>query len=105
VTTALGKPSFCEPVTNLNCNLHSLQSQNAKVAHLTSQLLASSSTSTPRLDEDEDELFAELEAEIENEDGTSREQGLKELQREYIDLCTRLTVLQITDNATAEWNV
>lgn len=59
-----------------------LQSQNAKVAHLTSQLLASSSTSTPRLDEDEDELFAELEAEIENEDGTSREQGLKELQRE-----------------------
>ncbi|KAN0131441.1 Thioredoxin-like fold [Lactarius tabidus] len=59
-----------------------LPTQNAKIAHLTSQLIASSSTSTPRLDEDEDELFAELEAEIENDDGPSREQGLKELQRE-----------------------
>jgi hypothetical protein len=56
------------------------------------------------LDEDEDELFAELEAEIENDDGPSREQGLKELQREYIDLCTRLAVLQIADDATVEWN-
>ena len=80
-----------------------MPSQNAKVAHLTSQLIASS-TAAPRLDEDEDELLAELEAEIENDDGPSREQGLKELQREYIDLCTRLAVLQITDNATTEWN-
>jgi hypothetical protein len=31
---------------------------------------------------DEEELFAELEAEIENDDGPLREQGLKELQRE-----------------------
>ena len=80
-----------------------MPSQNAKVAHLTSQLIASS-TAGPRLDEDEDELLAELEAEIENDDGPSREQGLKELQREYIDFCTRLAVLQITDNATTEWN-
>ena len=62
-------------------------SQNAKVAHLTSQLLASSSASRrsdPDSDVlDEDELFAELEAEIENDDGPLREQGLKELQREY----------------------
>jgi hypothetical protein len=61
--------------------------QNPKVAHLTSQLLASSSTSSrsdPDPDAlDEDDLFAELEAEIENDDGPLREQGLKELQREY----------------------
>jgi hypothetical protein len=61
--------------------------QNAKVAHLTSQLLASSSAShrsDPDPDAlDEDDLFAELEAEIENDDGPSREQGLKQLQREY----------------------
>jgi len=60
--------------------------QNLKVAHLTSQLLASSSTSgrsDPDPDAlDEDDLFAELEAEIENDDGPLREQGLKELQRE-----------------------
>jgi hypothetical protein len=61
--------------------------QNAKVAHLTSQLLAPSS-STRRSDSetdalDDDELLAELEAEIENDDGALREQGLKELQREY----------------------
>jgi hypothetical protein len=60
--------------------------QNPKVAHLTSQLLASSSTSSrsdPDPDAlDEDDLFAELEAEIENDDGPLREQGLKELQRE-----------------------
>jgi hypothetical protein len=31
---------------------------------------------------DEEELFAELEAEIENNDGPLREQGLKELHRE-----------------------
>ncbi|KAH9966085.1 thioredoxin-like protein, partial [Russula dissimulans] len=31
---------------------------------------------------EEDELFAELEAELENDDGALREQGLKELQRE-----------------------
>lgn len=60
--------------------------QNPKVANLTSQLLASSST-TSRSDPDpdtldEDDLFAELEAEIENDDGPLREQGLKELQRE-----------------------
>ena len=66
----------------------SLRPPNPKVAHLTSQLLASSSTSTSRSDPDpdaldEDELFAELEAEIENDDGPLREQGLKELQREY----------------------
>ena len=61
--------------------------QNPKVAHLTSQLLGSSSTSSrsdPDPDAlDEEELFAELEAEIENDDGPLREQGLKELQREY----------------------
>ncbi|KAI9448171.1 thioredoxin-like protein [Lactarius indigo] len=62
-----------------------VRSQNAKIAHLTSQLIASSSASSSRLDQDasdEDELFAELEAEIENDDGPLREQGLKELQRE-----------------------
>lgn len=60
-----------------------LPPQNAKVAHLTSQLIESSSASSSRLDQDEeDELFAELEAEIENDDGPLREQGLKELQRE-----------------------
>ncbi|KAH9179845.1 thioredoxin-like protein [Lactarius sanguifluus] len=65
-------------------NDDSVRSQNAKIAHLTSQLIASS-TSSSRLDQDtpdEDELFAELEAEIENDDGPLREQGLKELQRE-----------------------
>ena len=67
--------------------LFPFSSQNAKVAHLTSQLLASSSASR-RSDADpdaldEDELFAELEAGIENDDGPLREQGLKELQREY----------------------
>ncbi|KAH9006960.1 thioredoxin-like protein [Lactarius hatsudake] len=65
-------------------NDDSVRSQNAKIAHLTSQLIASS-TSSSRLDKDtpdEDELFAELEAEIENDDGPLREQGLKELQRE-----------------------
>jgi len=64
----------------------STSSQNAKVAHLTSQLLASSSASRrsdPDPDApDEDDLFAELEAEIENDDGPLREQGLRELQRE-----------------------
>jgi len=60
-----------------------LPPQNAKIAHLTSQLIASSSASSSRLDQDEeDELFAELEAEIENDDGSHREQGLKELQHE-----------------------
>ncbi|KAI9512214.1 thioredoxin-like protein [Russula earlei] len=66
----------------------SLRFQNAKVAKLTAQLLASSS-STPCSDPDafdEDELFAELEAEIENDDGPLREQGLKELQREMTRL-------------------
>jgi hypothetical protein len=65
----------------------SYRPQNPKVAHLTSQLLASSSASgrsDPDPDAlDEEELFAELEAEIENDDGPLREQGLKELQREY----------------------
>jgi len=60
--------------------------QNPKVAHLTSQLLASASASGPSATDpdalDEDDLFAELEAEIENDDGPLREQGLKELQRE-----------------------
>jgi hypothetical protein len=66
--------------------------QNAKIAHLTSQLLASSSA--PRRSDtdpdapDEDDLFAELEAEIENDDGPLREQGLKELQREYGGPCS-----------------
>lgn len=58
---------------------------------MASQLLASSSSSIAAsrrsdLDDDalnDDELFAELEAEIENDDGPLREQGLKELQREY----------------------
>ncbi|KAH8999250.1 thioredoxin-like protein [Lactarius akahatsu] len=54
-------------------NDDSVRSQNAKIAHLTSQLIASS-TSSSRLDQDtadEDELFAELEAEIENDDWSS----------------------------------
>ncbi|KAI0303271.1 thioredoxin-like protein [Russula brevipes] len=64
----------------------SSRSHNAKVAHLTSQLIASSS-STRRSDQDpdaldEEALFAELEEEIENDDGPLREQGLKELQHE-----------------------
>ncbi|KAH9062837.1 thioredoxin-like protein [Lactarius vividus] len=66
-------------------NDDSVRSQNAKIVHLTSQLIASSSVSSSRLDQDtpdEDELFAELEAEIENDDGPLREQGLKELKRE-----------------------
>jgi len=58
---------------------------------LTSQLIASSSSyiaASRRSDSDndaldDDELFAELEAEIEDDDGPLREQGLKELQREY----------------------
>jgi hypothetical protein len=57
-----------------------------RIAHLTSQLIASSSAAPMSHSDpdalDEDELFAELEAEIENEDGPLREQGLKELQRE-----------------------
>jgi hypothetical protein len=64
--------------------------QNAKVAHLTAQLrapsasIAPSGRAGPDTDAlDDDELFAELEAEIEDEDGPLREQGLKELQREY----------------------
>jgi hypothetical protein len=64
--------------------------QNAKLAHLTAQLRATSTSKAPsgRSDPDtdaldEDELFAELEAEIDDEDGPIREQGLKELQREY----------------------
>lgn len=65
--------------------LSSSRPQNAKVAKLTSQLIASSSrrsdSDTDALDDDE--LFAELEAEIENDDGPLREQGLKELRREY----------------------
>jgi len=92
---------------NLNFSLDSLLPQNPKVARLTSQLIASSSASSSRLDRDapdEDELFAELEAEIENDDGPLREQGLKELQREYGDLCTHLTVPQMADNPNAEWN-
>ena len=74
---------------------NSSHSQNAKVAHLTSQLLASSSASrrsdpdSDALDEEE-ELFAELEAEIENDDGPYREQGLKQLQRECGGLFTLL---------------
>jgi len=91
--TAYGKPSYCESVTHLNFSLDKLLPQNAKVAHLTSQFVASSFASSSHLDRDapdEDELFAELEAEIENDDGPLREQGLKELQREYGDLCTAL---------------
>ncbi|KAI0269119.1 thioredoxin-like protein [Gloeopeniophorella convolvens] len=64
---------------------NSSRPRNEKVAQLTSQLLASSATSTSRSDPDDlddEELFAELEAEIENDDGPHRERGLKELQRE-----------------------
>ena len=100
--TVHGKPSYFESVTNLIFAPDSL-SQNAKVAHLTSQLIASSSASSSRLDQDdEDELFAELQAEIENDDGPLREQGLKELQHEYSDLCP--TVSHIADTANAEWD-
>jgi hypothetical protein len=90
--------------------LPSSRSQNPKVAHLTSQLLASSSTSSrsdPDLDAlDEEELFAELEAEIENDDGPLREQGLKELQREYGRRCftyfvsVSVSLIRITDLGT-----
>ena len=86
------------------------------MAHLTSQLLASSSsyTSTSRSNPDpdaldEDELFAELEAEIENDDGPLREQGLKELQREYgLRHCfyagSPFNLIEITDFWCAGWN-
>jgi hypothetical protein len=85
----------------------SSRSHNAKVAHLTSQLIASSlSTAASRRSDqdpdalDEDELFAELEEEIENDDGPLREQGLKELQREYARplpffSCTRLIIIGV----------
>ena len=90
--------------------LPSSRPQNPKVAHLTSQLLASASTSTrsdPDPDAlDEEELFAELEAEIENDDGPLREQGLKELQREYGRRCftyavpVSLNLIKIADLST-----
>lgn len=75
----------------VSSSFSSSRPQNAKIANLTSQLIASSSSSiaaSRRSDSDtdapdDDELFAELEAEIENDDGPRREQGLKELQREY----------------------
>ena len=95
-----GKPSHFESVTNLNFALDSL-SQNAKVAHLTSQIISASSSRLDQDAPDEDALFAELEAEIENDDGPLREQGLKELRHEYIDLCR--TFSQIADTVTAEW--
>ena len=75
--------------------------QNPKVAHLTAQLRAPSAPSgrsdsdTDALDDDE--LFAELEAEIENDGGLLREQGLKELQREYGKL---LPLLLLAHNLT-----
>ncbi|KAI0322477.1 thioredoxin-like protein [Amylostereum chailletii] len=59
--------------------------RNPKVALLTSQLISGPSPSTSRSDPDdldEEALFAELEAEIENDHGIAREQGIKELQRE-----------------------
>ncbi|TFY67793.1 hypothetical protein EVG20_g3811 [Dentipellis fragilis] len=60
--------------------------RNSKVSILSAQLTApgaSSSQSRSDPDELDDEaLFAELEAEIENDDGPFREHGIKELQRE-----------------------
>ncbi|THH14882.1 hypothetical protein EW146_g5512 [Bondarzewia mesenterica] len=63
--------------------------RNSKVTILTAQLTAPSKPSTSRSrsdpdqeELDDDELFAQLEAEIENDDEKSREYGLKELHRE-----------------------
>ncbi|EIM88308.1 thioredoxin-like protein [Stereum hirsutum FP-91666 SS1] len=60
--------------------------RNPKVELLSAQLLNSAaSTSEPRSDPDalgEEDIFAELEAEIENDDAWVREQGIKELRRE-----------------------
>ena len=52
---------------------------------LTSQIVAGPSKSSSRSDPDdidEDAIFAELEAEIEEGDEEAREHGIKELQRE-----------------------
>ncbi|KAI0068785.1 thioredoxin-like protein [Artomyces pyxidatus] len=59
-------------------------SSNPKIAILTKELLAQTpSTSRSDPDErDEEDIFAELEAELENDDGPLRDHGLKELQRE-----------------------
>lgn len=63
-------------------------SRNPKVALLAAQLAApSTSTSRSRSDRDDedlddDELFAQLEAEIEDDEAKFREHGVKELQRE-----------------------
>jgi hypothetical protein len=81
------KSSRSHSLSNAHSYFISSHLQNPKVANLTSQFLASSSAhgrSDPDTDAlDDDELFAELEAEIEDDDGPLREQGLKELQREY----------------------
>lgn len=57
---------------------------------LSAQLLdPTASTSASRSDPDaldEEDIFAELEAEIENDDEWVREQGLKELRRECVQL-------------------
>ncbi|TFY82210.1 hypothetical protein EWM64_g1804 [Hericium alpestre] len=64
-----------------------MYSPSAKITSLTAQLTApasskSKSRSDPDDELDEEALFAELEAEIENEDGHYREQGIKQLQFE-----------------------
>ena len=64
--------------------------RNPKVALLAAQLAApSTSTSRSRSDRDDeelddDELFAQLEAEIEDDEAKFREHGVKELQRECV---------------------
>lgn len=50
---------------------------------LTRQIISSSSRADPDALDDE-ALFAELEAELENEGETERERGIKELQRECV---------------------
>jgi hypothetical protein len=61
---------------------------------LTSHLLnrPSSSRSDPEDLEEEEALFAELEAEIENEDNALREHGIKQLQSESVALSSSLLV-------------
>ena len=54
---------------------------NSKVTTLTSQLISNSSSGNDS--DSDDALFAELEAELENENEIIREHGLAEIRREY----------------------
>ena len=59
-----------------------MSENDAKIASLVSRL-NEPSTSTSTIDQDEDDIFAELEAEIENDSNAAfREHGMEELKRE-----------------------